>query len=110
MLVNVDILLPRYPTQFVAVPVTDTNAGKFTAVGIQCKARKNCYHDKFQTGYRILQARHVGTVVPVQATKKHGGVEIKLHQFLTSTLSGRQSSASHPGDLLWGKEPSVSTE
>jgi len=86
------------------------NAGKFTVVGIQWKARKICCHDKFQIGYRILQARHVGKVVPVQVMKKYGGVEVKLHLFLTSELGGRQSSASYPGDLPWEKEPSVPTE
>lgn len=74
-----DILLPRLPTQFVAVRVTDTDTGKFTAVVIHWKATKIRSHGNFQIGYRILQARHVGKVVPVQDMKEYGGVEVKLH-------------------------------
>jgi hypothetical protein len=47
--------------------------------------------------------------VPVSTTLKHtGGVEVKLHSFLTSALDGGEWKASRAGRFTYGKEPRYS--
>lgn len=47
-----------------------------------------------------------GKIFPVYATKAHiGGVEVKLHSFLTSTLHGSERLNLRAGRLAPGKNP-----
>jgi len=39
--------------------------------------------------------------------KTYEGVEVQLHVFLTSVTDGEELSASHPGTLPRGKNPSI---